>query len=81
MKPADKARELVGLIDELDLDIEDWEFLQMHSTGELLAKIENQLMKMDEKAEEARQEEAMYVSDPGYDWEMECKGDFIREGR
>jgi hypothetical protein len=79
-KPADIARDIVSLMEDTgDFTMEDFEFIQAHSTGELLAKIEDHLMNMDEKAEEQRQMDEMDGIDAARDWEMECRGDQMRE--
>ena len=77
--PADKAREIVWMLEDCDADIDDFEYLQAHTTGDLLARVEDKLMKLDEEAEEKRQEDLIEQADAAYEWHMECKGDQMRE--
>jgi len=78
-RPYRLARELVSYLEDCDCSVEEFEFLQKYSKGPLLEAVENQLVKMDEKAEELRQEQAIEKAEAAYEWHMECKGDQMRE--
>ena len=80
MNNADMAREIVSMMIDCDFSIDHYEFIQRFSSGELLAKVEDQMMKMDEEEEERKQEEAIYA-DLAYDAAMDQKIDEMRENR
>ena len=82
--PADKARDIVSLLEDADASMEEFEFIlnelfHRRTSGELKAKIEGKLMKMDEAAEEQQEEEAIYADSLAYDNAMENKMDMMRE--
>ena len=77
--PLECMKELVGLMDDCDFEMEDYEAMVKYASGPLLEALEIQLMKMDEAAEEKRQMDAADAADAAYEWHMECKGDQMRE--
>jgi hypothetical protein len=77
--PADKAREVVSMMEDGGFEMADFEFVQANASGELLAKVEDHLMKLDEKEAERLEEKAIEEADAARDWAMECKGDMMRE--
>lgn len=85
MNNADMAREIVSMMIDCDFSIDHYEFIQKELTrftsGELKAKVEDQMMKMDEEEEERKQEEAIYADSLAYDAAMDQKIDEMREDR